>query len=53
MVVKDTKTSQNMESKSWLNIEKILQNEKKRHIIIIRNYFCLESLICFLSVGLV
>ena len=44
MVVKDTKIFEKMKNKSWLSIEKILQNEKKRFIKIIENYFHLEKL---------
>ena len=36
LVEKDIKVYQNMNYKNWLSIEKILQNEKKRLIIIIR-----------------
>ena len=39
MVVNNTKTYQNMNNKSLLSIEKILSNEKKRIITIIRNYY--------------
>ena len=38
-----------MKNKSWLSIEKVLQNEKKRLIIVIRNHFHLEKL--FFSQG--
>ena len=38
MVVKSTKISQEMKNKSLRGIEKILQNEKKCFIIIMRNY---------------
>ena len=43
MVAKDAKISQKIKSKSWLTIEKILQNVKKHFIIIIRNYFHLAN----------
>ena len=36
LVEKDIKVYQNMNYKNWLSIEKILQNEKKRLIIIIK-----------------
>ena len=39
MVVNITKISQKMKTKSLLSIEKILQNEKKCLIIIIKNYY--------------
>ena len=42
IIVNDTKIYQNMKNKSWLIIEKILQNETKCFAIIIRN-FCLEN----------
>ena len=38
-----TKISQTMKKINWLSIEKILQNEKKHFIIIIRKYFNLEN----------
>ena len=39
MIVKVTKISQKMKNKSLLSIKKILENEKKCLIIIIRNYY--------------
>ena len=39
MVVNDTKLYQNMKNKSPFSIKTILQNEKKRLAIIIKNYF--------------
>ena len=44
MVIKDTKISQKIKKKSWLSIEKVLQNEKKSPVIIRINYFYLEKL---------
>ena len=37
------KIYQKIKSKSCLSIEKVLQNEKKRFTIIIRNHSCLEN----------
>ena len=42
--VNDTKISQRMKIKSFLNIQKMSQNENKRLTITIRNYFHLEKL---------
>ena len=39
MVINDKKIHQKMKKKSLSIIEKILKNEKKRFIIIIRNYY--------------
>ena len=39
MFMDATKISQKMKNKSLLNREKILQNEKKCIILIIRNYY--------------
>ena len=44
MIMKDSEISQKIKNKSWLSIQKILYNEKKRPIIIITNYFYLEKL---------
>ena len=44
VLVKATKISQKMKKKILLSMEKILQNEKKYFIIIIRKHFNLESL---------
>ena len=43
MTVNVTKNFQKMKNKNLLIIEKILKNNKKRFIIIIRKYFCLEN----------
>ena len=50
MLVKDIKVYQKMKNKGWSSIEKTLQNEKKSLIIIIKNYFHLETL-AFLGLG--
>ena len=45
MVMKVTKMYQKMKNKSLLNIEKkLIQNEKKWFIIIIRNYYFLKKM---------
>ena len=44
IVANVTKISQRMINKSFLSIEKVLSNEKKCFIIIIRKYFNLENL---------
>ena len=43
MVLNVTKTSQKMKNKSLLSIEQILQDEKKRFVVIIEKYFNLEN----------
>ena len=52
MVVGNIKIYQKTENKSWLSIEKILSNAKRRLNIIIRKYFHLENLLFFDDVGL-
>ena len=39
MVVNDTKIYQEMKNKNFLSIKKILKNQKKCPIVIIRNYY--------------
>ena len=45
MVANGTKFSQKMKRVNWMSKEKILQNEKKHFIIMIRKYFNLENLL--------
>ena len=47
MVVNVTKIPQKMKNRSLWSIEKILKNERKHFIIIIRKYFNLENFSCF------
>ena len=51
MVVGNTKIYQKTENKSWLSIEKILSNAKRRLNIIIRKYFHLENLLFLMMLG--
>ena len=51
MVVGNTKFYQKTENKSWLSIEKILSNAKRRLNIIIRKYFHLENLLFLMMLG--
>ena len=50
MVVKDTKIYKKMENKSWLSIEKILQNEKMPYYTY-RKLFLFEKVLIFFFLG--
>ena len=47
MVVNVTKISQKMKKRSLWSVEKILEDERKHFIMIIRKYFNLENFACF------